>query len=539
MSKNKNNKNPASATAAAGTSAANKKERKNRINWKEVGSVALGIATNPGFWKGITAIIKAANHPSWYGGESNSFSGSIGPFMPANIVSKTGPAIFYSRVGYKIDPAKMIDTDLIDATFEAMITTYDKGLGFASGLTRAHITDYIKAAIRYLAAFATVKRISSALNVPFVLGFKYDRILSDDKVVHFDKWETGKISGDTNQWPDQTVAGKFILPSISNAVWLRDYGQEVLDLVLLDHHFEFVSYLFDGVFTNDITSGVNATVEFTPFTHYQVGTLKTDLKEHLDRFKATLLAAKAANPYILGFLASLGWGHPVPTDYLNRDMTGMSLLTLSDDAHKASMAAASYYQTLGLYPGDNLEDLIANRGKAPIFLDFSGDLDPNFSRYTDSFSIGTLGSILKLAIMRADPSYAYVLGKATGSGGITDKTSHLTVKIGYKIDVSPGTDAMRAKAYLYNNRMIDFPTLAGVENMLTAPVMGSVASGSGVYELDYHPTRPYTLLGSDAVMFNDYATIIDLIKANFTFGVNYMENFIKFADSVQNILRIK
>lgn len=501
----------------------------------------LAAVSTPEFWKIVGKAVLKLNHPSWYGGDSNSFQAAVGPFAKVETV---GSAIFMANTHISVGVHELIEYDIADSQVSSLIAAYNKFIGFETGLTITHVKNYQKATLNYLASFATLKRFLNYLELPIVsswkLGDKFGyqipySIIRDPEAPEYAQGFYGnKVQR---------------LPNVSNYVWNTKYVAALQSMRLLPHQVEFVQYLFDNVFSNGIDSGVNSIIEFIPKGFSVIDEARSNVYREVD-YQAALDAAlaevnsvRSSNIYLEDFISLLGFKTQDLYEWGQRSATATDYSVVVDPT--MNIALSNMFNQLAVTKG--------------LILDHSPDIDIVFDRKTELLPIGDIMSMLKLAIMYARVDSTYSLMKRQ-TGNITWNTaqdgelaspsgseigSFHVVPVIKEINTNGALTGLTAKTALeYADKLayqakLNIYEYMGVEDPSMEYGVLTIDNKNqwGIYRSDAGK-ETYTG-GSDFLVVNNIDEVLKVGKQNFALGINYAKHVQEAINEINKTLMVK
>lgn len=516
--------------------------------------VGLAILTNPKTYKIagklIAGIVAAINDDEHWGGESNSATGAIGPYIH-RVDNKNAATIQYTLLKSGA-LSNWINVDPVKAKLSTLIESFDKRLGFPSSLTVTDITTYIGAAMDYLATIVWVKKHYDAKNCALVENVKFSDLMSHLHGVDTGLTVSSGVTSSSRNLFKKIDHAKITYSSISNASWMQDYVSYATDLYLLPQHRDLIMYTYNGFFSNGIDNGINAVLDVCPTQYcglvdkasYTSTAQEIKLKDMLDSALTALTTARSANRYITQFLQFLGFStNNITSDMLQRDITGTSyIMKLHDDFVPAI---------------ENMFNSVDATTDTVIVYNRTNDIDFTFDETFGKLSVGRIGEYLKFNWLGVRP-YLYAgytdEGTYTDYNEVTDNFRFNVTFAVWRTSTAP-TITQTQMNYLqlskssYNNAFFyseDIYTWMGMTNV--SPVVNEVAlydstTSASSAPISFTPqitqvSKKVLIYGSDTIMIPNADLFIKICKVNFTLGNDYARKMETALDAIQRSLLI-
>lgn len=527
----------------------NPKDNKRKGFWQKAGDLGKKALKSPTFWGAIlklgSTVLKAFNHPKWWGGNDQKITGAGGMYATTYSANKYNMVNAIGCVGVNFN--QVIDLSFVDSDIDSLITALNTKVGFNTGLTSANFKTYITACaqayitlISYLrdyngAEYKTVgaKKIGDMINGANYTATNKPTISIGKTMYHY----TG--GADTVRREVRRIS----IDSISN----HDYEQIIakLDNMKLSQNMkELIEYMFGAFFSNGIESGVNSLIIFDDIhnipTSTDMGTVPSELKYsyRLNSCISAIDNAIAACPYVEQLAEVLGFTNISLRETVNNRDVIMKDYTRNVTQNVINVAADdSMVVALENMTSENLD--AAN----DTFYILTHSEDLTYSTEKDKWStktVGEIGSWLKLVYMSAD-WYALsclVVNNTYAGAFVNYKTvgapiASQTANILGTATLSALTTKMAALSDITG--FVDYHQVLGIANTdgySFKVVYQNDAGGSTINTTISTATSAYNAAGADVFKHTQYTLIKALNQTAITMGLDYRQPMVEFIRSV-------
>lgn len=513
---------------------------------------------NPAFWltagKAVLKLVKAINDGEWYGGDSSVFT------YPSALAVRGGnqPLIVGAFARYICDVDKMIDASMFEADTKNIIKSYLISVGrtYTAEEVNQHydnMVDLMKIDTKALSVVECYLRYNNSRSVPITTGYTLEQVLSSQG--------RAAIGGNAiDERPDIIPEmRRTILPtqysSISNDQWSVYYRAKIAQLYSNPRIKGLIEYLYGSFFAGNVTAGVNGNIyvdhsKLERFEGSGTDTMKAAIDQCLQEHEEKM----ASDVLLDELLTYIGWKQVGTSDHYKRDPLASTYKLNADPEFVAALNNGDLFAHTRYGRMIDQQDKGRFLGSMDRFIMLipSGDISMSYSKddLTIQLDLGIIGEYLKFAFMEGHWSDLVLLQNRNGAISIPDASTSAKATRPYIMNIkyavanaSAGTEATNTRLSETHDVVVnrlgvrDWHDYLGIEDTsdydiefrVTAPSTAATETNVSLDQIAIPGTTTTAAArwsepaGSDVVELNNYTQVKQLIRNNFTLGVNFYE----------------